>query len=128
MTHTSHVYTVIKLPDQRDAFDWAVTRDGYVLTCDLPSMSIARYQSERDAQAHANNLTRLERKAVEDRLIAAAPALLEALKELLALADETRTSAFDAGVVSDLPVAFGRNDYADKARAAIALATGEKSQ
>jgi hypothetical protein len=59
------------------------------------------------------------------RVIRAAPDMLEALEELLALADETRKSAFDAGVVSDLPRAFGRKDFADKARAAIAKAKGE---
>jgi hypothetical protein len=55
----------------------------------------------------------------------AAPDLLEALKELFQLAGDTRTAAFDAGVVSDLPPAFGRNDFADKARAAIAKAEGK---
>ena len=86
MTHTSGPWTVVKLPEQRDAFDWAVADgNGNLLAGDLPSGSMARYQSEREAQAHADNLARLERKTAEDRLHAAAPDMLEALKGLAAL-------------------------------------------
>jgi hypothetical protein len=116
MTHTPgpHTYTVIKLTDQHDAFDWAVARDGAVLLGELPSKSMARYQSERDAQAHADNLARLERKAVVDRLHAAAPDLLDVAKEALAYALGSGTQAIRT------------QDHIAKLRAAIAKAEGVK--